>query len=58
MLNTRDFSRIKEGENVITTVKHGGDAYWMVFESGTNNMKLTTETTGGTVEFRYHPSYF
>ncbi|ETA82289.1 phage tail domain-containing protein [Youngiibacter fragilis] len=58
VLNTRDFSCIKEGENVITTVKHGGDAYWMVFESGTNNLKLTTETTGGTVEFRYHPSYF
>ena len=57
-LNTKDFSCLKSGVNVISTVKHGGDAYWMIFEGGTNNLKVTTETIGGAVEIEYYPAYF
>ena len=58
VLNSKDFSCIKDGANVISTVKHGGDAYWMIFEGGNNNLKLTTETLGGKVETEYYPTFF
>jgi len=57
-LDTKDFSCVKGEDNTISTVKHGGDAYWMIFESGTNNLKITSEVIGGQVEVEYYPSYF
>jgi len=58
ILNIKNFSCMKNGDNAISTVKHGGDAYWMIFESGTNNLKLTSDEIGGKVEVDYYPSYF
>lgn len=57
-LNTKNFSCIKGEHNVISTVKHGGDAYWMLLESGMNLLKLETSVTGGSIKIEYYPPYF
>ena len=49
----------KQGEtNMISVIKHGGDACWMILESGNNSMKLKSDITGGSIEIQYYPPYF
>jgi len=58
VIDTGNFTCKKEGLNMIAALKHGGDAYWFILESGVNQMKLTGNTTGGTIKLEYFPAYF
>lgn len=58
VIDTGDFTCIKGSRNMIAAIKHGGDAYWMILESGVNSLKITTDTTGGTAKIEYYPAYF
>lgn len=58
IINTKDFTCEKDGENYISAIKHGGDAYWLTLEPGNNNLELTTQETGGSIEVEYYPAYF
>lgn len=58
VINTEDFSCIKGELNLVSAIKHGGDAYWLILESGTNQMKLTNNVAGGTIKIEYYPAYF
>jgi len=58
VINTENFSCLKGDLNLVSAVKHGGDAYWLIFESGTNQMKLTSNVAGGTIKIEYYPAYF
>ena len=57
-INTKDFTCEKDGENYISAIKHGGDAYWLTLEPGNNSLELTTQVTGGSIEIEYYPAYF
>jgi hypothetical protein len=58
VINTADFTCAKDGVNMISAIKHGGDAYWFTLESDNNSMKLTSEATGGSIKIEYYPAYF
>lgn len=58
IINTADFSCEKDGVNMISAIKHGGDAYWMILEPGNNSLEVTTQATGGSIEIEYYPAYF
>ncbi len=58
VLNTKDFTCKKGISNMVSAVKHGGDAYWLILENGDNSMKITTDTPGGTVKIEYYPVFF
>lgn len=58
VLNTKDFTCTQGNLNMISAVKHGGDAYWMVLENDINSMRLKSDITGGNVEIEYYPSYY
>lgn len=58
IINTKDFTCEKNGENYISAIKHGGDAYWLTLEPGNNSLELTTQVTGGSIEIEYYPAYF
>lgn len=57
-INTKDFTCLKDGVNMISAVKHSGDYTWMILDSGNTQMQLTTQFTGGSVKIEYYPSYF
>ena len=44
-------------ENVLGYLIHAGDPHWFVLNAGGNNMELTCDTFGGSVEFNYYPPY-
>lgn len=58
VINTADFTCEKDGVNMISAIKHGGDAYWLTLEPGDNSMEVTTQETGGSIEIEYYPAYF
>jgi len=58
VLDTKYFTCLQGDDNMISIVKHGGDAYWMILDAGNNTMELATETTGGSVTLEYYPAYF
>jgi hypothetical protein len=58
VLDTKHFTCLQGDQNMISIVKHGGDAYWMILDAGDNSMELETETTGGGVTIQYYPAYF
>lgn len=58
ILDTKYFKCTKGVNNMISAIRHGGDAYWMTFEYGANSMKLETGTTGGSAKIAYYPAYF
>lgn len=58
VLDTKYFTCLQGDENMISIVKHGGDAYWMILEAGNNSMELETETTGGRVKLEYYPAFY
>ena len=58
VLDTKHFACMQGEDNMISIVKHGGDAYWMILDAGNNSMELVTDTVGGQVTLEYHPAYF
>ena len=58
VLDTRYFTCLQGDENMISIVKHGGDAYWMILESGNNSIELETDTIGGRVTLEYYPAFY
>jgi len=58
VINTKDFTCLKGAENYIAAIKHGGDAYWLILEAGSNSLEITTQVTGGSIEIEYYPAYF
>lgn len=58
VIDTKYFKCTKGVDNMISAIKHGGDTYWMTFEYGTNQMKLETNTVGGSAKVEYYPAYF
>ena len=57
IIETRDFTCEKDGINMISAIRHGGDAYWLILDSGDNTMKLTSGVIGGTCKIEYYPPY-
>lgn len=58
VLDTKYFKCTRGTENMISLVRHGGDAYWMVLDAGNNSLKLESNTTGGSVKIEYYPAYY
>ena len=58
VLNTKHFTCMQGEDNMISIVKHGGDAYWMILDAGDNSLELETETIGGSVTIQYYPAFF
>jgi len=44
-------------ENVLGYLIHAGDPHWFVLNAGGNNIELTCDTFGGSMEFNYYPAY-
>ena len=58
VLDTKCFTCLQGDQNMISIVKHGGDAYWMTLDAGNNSMELVTETIGGSVTLAYFPAFY
>ena len=58
VLDTKHFTCLQGADNMISIVKHGGDAYWMNLDAGDNSMELETDTIGGKVTLSYYPAFF
>lgn len=58
VIDTKYFKCTKGTENMISAIKHGGDAYWMAFESGSNSLKFETNTIGGSIKIEYYPAFY
>ena len=58
VLDTRYFTCLQGDENMISIVKHGGDAYWMILEAGNNSIEFETDTIGGRVTLEYYPAFY
>ena len=58
VLDTKYFTCMQGEDNMISIVKHGGDAYWMILDAGVNSMELETDTIGGKVTLSYYPAFF
>jgi phage-related protein len=55
---TGEYSAILNGvTNVIGNVTHPGTSALLVLLPGTNNLSVTTETTGGTVKIEFYPPF-
>jgi phage-related protein len=55
---TGEYSAILNGvTNVIGNVTHSGTSALLVLLPGTNNLSVTTETTGGTVKIEFYPPF-
>jgi hypothetical protein len=58
VLDTKYFTCLLGEDNMISIVKHGGDAYWMILDAGANSMALETDTTGGSLTLEYYPAFY
>ena len=58
VMDTKYFTCVQGEDNMISIVKHGGDACWMILDAGGNSMLLESETTGGSVALDYYPAFF
>ena len=58
VLDTKHFTCLQGADNMISIVKHGGDAYWMILDAGDNSMELETDKIGGKVTLSYYPAFF
>ena len=58
VLGTKHFTCMQGEDNMISIVKHGGDAFWMILDAGDNSMELKTDTIGGKVTLSYYPAFF
>ncbi len=58
IINTNDYSCLKDGDNYISALAHGGDPRWLILESGNNQLEIEAGTTDGSIAFEYYPAYF
>jgi len=58
VLDTKHFTCLQGEDNMISIVKHGGDAYWMILDAGSNSMELETDVIGGSVTLAYFPAFY
>ena len=58
VLDTKHFTCMQGEDNMISIVKHGGDAYWMILDAGDISLELETETIGGSIMIQYYPAFF
>lgn len=58
IIDTENFNCFKGSLNVISALKHAGDINWLILEPGQNNIKIISETVGGSVQIEYYPPYF
>ena len=58
VLDAKHFTCLQGADNMISIVKHGGDAYWMILDAGDNSMELETDKIGGKVTLSYYPAFF
>ena len=58
VLDTKHFTCLQGEGNMISIVKHGGDAYWMILDAGNNSMELETDVVGGSVTLAYFPAFY
>ena len=58
ILDTKYYTCLQGDQNMISIVKHGGDAYWMILDAGDNGMELETETIGGSITIQYYPAFY
>ncbi len=52
-----NFTADIDGVSAIGSIRHSGSRKWMLLEPGTNSMRLTATTPGGTVTSRFRPVY-
>lgn len=57
LINAGDFTCNKGSSNMISAIKHGGDAQWFILESGYNQLRISG-ASGGSVKLEYYPAYF
>jgi len=57
-IDVSDFTCEKDGLNMISAVKHAGDANWLMLSAGDNHLILTSSVTGGSCQILYYPAYF
>lgn len=48
----------KNALNLISAIKHGGDANWLFLDAGDNHLTLTSGCVGGSCQLLYYPAYF
>jgi len=58
ILDAKYYTCLQGDQNMISIVKHGGDAYWMILDASDNSMELESETTGGSVTIQYYPAFY
>ena len=58
VIDTKFYTCLQGDENMISIVKHGGDAYWMILGAGSNSIEIETDTIGGRVTLEYYPAYY
>ena len=57
-IDTADFTCEKDSLNVISAIKHGGDANWLMLAAGENHLTLISNATGGSCQITYFPAFF
>lgn len=57
VIDSSKFTCLLGSTNRLDKLVHSGDAYFMAIAPGTNNMKLETLTTGGSVKIQFYPPY-
>ena len=58
VLDTKHYTCMQGDQNMISIVKHGGDACWMILDAGNNSMELETDVVGGSVTLAYFPAFY
>ncbi len=58
VMDTKYYTCMQGDQNMISIVKHGGDAYWMILDAGNNSMELETDVVGGSVTLAYFPAFY
>ena len=58
VLDTKHFTCQQDEDSMISIVKHGGDAYWMILDAADNSMELETDVIGGKISLSYYPAFF
>ena len=58
ILDAKYYTCLQGDQNMISIVKHGGDAFWMILDAGDNSMELETETIGGSISIAYYPAFY
>jgi len=57
-IDVADFTCEKDSLNMISAVKHAGDANWLMLNARDNHLTLNSSMTGGNCQILYYPAYF